>query len=108
MSTRLVAADVDPERGVMLRSDFTHLRRYIGLHRFFLSNVPSSKPMYDTISRLFHVRYDLASLSCTIRSCVSFVYNINLGATATTILSIRGVQIPIYLVTSTTDSLGKA
>ena len=33
------------------------------------------------------------------------MYNINLGATYTTILSIRGVKIPIYLVSSTTDSI---
>ena len=37
-------------------------------------------------------------------SHISLVYDINLGATATTILSIRGVQIPIDLVNSTTDS----
>ena len=53
------------------------------------------------------VRYDLGVFLRTIRSCVSFMYDINLRATATTILSIRGVQIPIYLVTSATDSLGK-
>ena len=33
------------------------------------------------------------------------MYDINLGATHTTILSIRGVTIPIYLVSSTTDSI---
>ena len=32
------------------------------------------------------------------------MYDINLGATATTIPSIRGVQIPINLVSSATDS----
>ena len=32
------------------------------------------------------------------------MYDINLRATATTTLSIRGVQIPIDLVSSTTDS----
>ena len=53
------------------------IRRYIGLHRLFLSFSPPSHwspctiqscglSMYDTISRLFHVRYDLTSLSCTI------------------------------------------
>ena len=41
-------------------------------------------------------------------SHVSLVYDINLGATATTILSIRGVQIPIYLVNSTMDSLRRS
>ena len=47
------------------------------------------------------------STSCTIRSGGLFsstLYDINLGATHTTILSTRGVQIPIYLVRSTTDS----
>ena len=51
-----------------------------------------------------HVRYDLPVLSDTIRSLGSFLYDINLGATATTILRIRGVQIPINLVNSATDS----
>ena len=36
------------------------------------------------------------------------MYDINLGATATTILSTRGVQIPIYLVISATDSLRRS
>ena len=52
------------------------------------------------------VRYDLTAFLCTIRSG-SFVglvsYDINLEATHTTILSIRGVQIPIYLASSATD-----
>ena len=34
--------------------------------------------MYDTISCLFYVQYDLTSRSCTIRSLGSFMYNINL------------------------------
>ena len=33
------------------------------------------------------------------------MYDINLGATTTTILSVRRVTIPIYLVSSTTDSI---
>ena len=33
MSTRLVAVDVKPEEGVMLRTDFTLLRRHVGLLR---------------------------------------------------------------------------
>ena len=61
--------------------------------------------MYDTIVCLILVRYDLVSLSYTIRSCGSFLYDINLRATHTTILSIRGVTIPIYLVSSATDSI---
>ena len=40
-----------------------------------------------------------------IRSLGSLLYDINLGATATTILSIRGVKIPIDLVSSATDSI---
>ena len=64
--------------------------------------------MYDTILRLVLVRYDLASCLGTIRSLGSFVYDINLEATATTILSTRGVQIPIDLVSSATDLLGEA
>jgi hypothetical protein len=58
--------------------------------------------MYDMIWRL------LAGGSCTIRSDGSFrfaLYDINLRATTTTILSTRGVQIPIDLVSSTTDSI---
>ena len=64
--------------------------------------------MYDMISRFVCVRCDLASCLCTIRSSGSLMYDINLGATATMILSIRGVQIPINLVSSATDSLGDA
>ena len=60
------------------------------------------------------VRYRSGLKLCTIWSAnprwcmISFrdclLYNINLRATTTTILSIRGVTIPIYLVSSTTDS----
>ena len=60
--------------------------------------------MYNTISCVTYVRYDLESRLSTIRSLGSFLYDINLGATATTILRIRGVQIPIDLVSSATDS----
>ena len=60
--------------------------------------------MYDTISCFSRVRYDLESWLGTIQSLGSFLYDINLGATATTMLRIRGVQIPIDLVSSTTDS----
>ena len=62
--------------------------------------------MYDTICWLqphmiqiwFQscVQYDLAVLT---------VYNINLRATNTTILSTRGVTIPIWFVSGTTDSI---
>ena len=60
--------------------------------------------MYDTILSLVCVRYDLESCVRTIRSCGPFLYDINLRATATTILRTRGVQIPIDLVSSATDS----
>ena len=60
--------------------------------------------MYDTISCFSHVRYNLESWLGTIQSLGSFLYDINLGATTTTILRIRGVQIPIDLVSSATDS----
>ena len=89
----------------MLRLDFTSSRRYIGLPCFLFHFLPLIKA---------HVRYNLALLSCTIQSGVAFLYNmiyrlflydINLGATLTTILSIRGVTIPIYLVSSATDSI---
>ena len=57
--------------------------------------------MYNTIWRL------LSDVFCTIQSDGLFrftLYDINLGATHTTILSTRGVQIPIYLASSATDS----
>ena len=61
----------------------------------FLSSL-TPKPMYNTIWSI--------SLSMIQASGV-LLYDINLGATHTTILSIRGVTIPIYLVSSTTDSI---
>ena len=70
----------------------TQIRRTASFLTFFL---PSPKPLYDTIWRLLLVRYDLVDYP---------LYDINLGATHTTILSTRGVQIPIDLVSSTTDS----
>ena len=73
---------------------------------------PSSKPMYDTICW---------SACCTILSRVHYIclsvryylvfapwYDINLRATATTILSIGGVTIPIYLVSRPRTLLGRA
>ena len=83
--------------------DFTHNADTLDCIASFLTP-PTSKPMYDTISSLVCVRYDLVALLCMIWSCGSFLYDINLGATATTILRIRGVQIPIDLVSSATDS----
>ena len=61
--------------------------------------------MYDMIWSCSHVRYDLVLFLCTIRSSYVLMYDINLRATHTTILSIRGVAILIYLVSSTTDSI---
>ena len=46
--------------------------------------------------------------SSTIQSGCVLVYDINLRATHTTILSIRGVTIPIYLVSSATDSIRRS
>ena len=60
--------------------------------------------MYNKISCFSRVQYDLESCLAMIRSLSSFLYDINLGATATTILRIRGVQIPIDLVSSAMDS----
>ena len=79
------------------------IRRYIRLHHF-LSHLPHTEAMYDTILSLVHVRYDLASCSCTILSGDPVLYDINLRVTTTTIPRIRGVQIPIYLVSSAMDS----
>ena len=59
-------------------------------------------PLYNMISQLVELRYDLLSLY------VLFMYDINLGATATTIPSTRGVQIPIDLVSSATDSFRRS
>ena len=50
------------------------------------------------------VRYNLVNLLDMIQTTGSFLYNIHLRATPTTILSIRGVTIPIYLVSRATDS----
>ena len=92
MSIKLVATDVDPERGVMLRSDFINTQ--IHWTASLLFSLPHTEA---------HVRYDLAFSLCTIRS-PSLLYDINLGATTTTIHRIRGVQISIDLVSSAMDS----
>ena len=57
MSTKLVAVDVDPERGVMLRLDFTHMQ----IH--WTASFPFLIPHTEA-----HVRYDLVFFLCTIRS----------------------------------------
>ena len=100
----------------MLHSDFTLLRRHVGLHRFLLSSFPPNtrspcmirsgdSSLYDMIWWFLLVWYDLVVSLGTIWSPGCCVYNINLRATHTTILSVRGVQIPIDLVSSTTDSI---
>ena len=101
-------SELDPEDSAMdaLRVTFGlhHLCRHVGLLLSFLLHPYT----------VAHVRYDLAAsfdLSCTIRSGSFYrgiLYNINLSATHTTILSTRGVQIPIYLVSSATDSFSDA
>ena len=84
------------------------LCRYFGLPLSFLLYSPHWSPCMILSGRCFPVRYDLGVFLRTIWSHVSLMYDINLGATATTILSIRGVQIPIHLVTSATDSFRRS
>ena len=84
---------------VTIRSDFTLLCRYIRLPRFYFPLFPHTEA---------HVWCNLVVLSCMIWSSGfswSLLYDIYLRAMHTTILSIRGVTIPIYLVSSTTDSI---
>ena len=90
---------------VIVTFGLRNLCRYIGLHRFFSSYTLPLKPLYDTISLFSLVRYNLVVFPCMIQSCSSFMYDIDLGATTTTTLGIRGVQIPINLVSSATDSI---
>ena len=100
MSIRLVAVDVDPEEGVMLRSDYNTYADTLDCFFPFLLHPYT----------VAHVRYNLAAsfdVSCMIQSgsfYLGVLYDINLRATHTTILSTRGVQIPIYLASSATDS----
>ena len=69
---------------------------------------PSLTLVYDTIWSCSCVRYDLVFFLCTIWSDGVLMYDINLRAMHTTILSIRGVTIPIYLVSSATDSIRRS
>ena len=71
----------------------------------FLSLFLTLKPLYDMILWSFVVWYNLASSLGTIRAVGSSMYDINLRATHTMILSIRGVTIPIDLVSSAMDSI---
>ena len=67
---------------------------------------PEAHVRYNLVA-LF-VRYDLASFLGPFwynTIWQGLLYDINLRATHTTILSIRGITIPIYLVSSTTDSI---
>ena len=102
--------DDDPEEGVMLRSDFIISQiRWTASFLLLLSHHRSPVRYdlahivrYDTILCLrlsLRERFDLVSV---------FVYDINLRATTTTILSTRGVTIPIDLVSSATDSIKAA
>ena len=77
-----------------VRTSFNHADTLDCLVSYFL--LPYTKA---------HVQYDLAAFSCTIQSGGFFLYNIHLRATHTMILSTRGVQIPIDLVSSATDSI---
>ena len=79
-------------------------RSYIGLPLFFLF-LPIPEALYDTISWLVSVRYRSGDSLSTIGSRGLCLYDINLRATTTVILSIGGVTIPIGLVSSTTDSI---
>ena len=64
-----------------------------------------SHPVYDTILSSSLVWYYLVDVLCMILSGGCLVYNINLQATTTTILSTGGVTIPINLVSSAMDSI---
>ena len=68
----------------------------------FFSFPSSHQSPYDTIWWPCFVRYNLTCL------LGSSLYDINLRATHTMILSTRGVMIPIYLVSSTTDSIRRS
>ena len=99
-------------KGFMYSSVFSIVT--FGLHSTSQIHRTASFPFFLPPHIEAHVRYNLALSPCTIQSgtiflhdviCWRFLYNINLGATHTTILSIRGVMIPIYLVSSAMDSI---
>ena len=87
-----------PRRYIRLPLSFLHLP-YIKAHVWYRSGLGL---VYNTISWL---RYGPILSLCTIRSSGWLLYNIHLWATTTMILSIRGVKIPIDLVSSATDSI---
>ena len=72
MSTRLVAVDVDPKRGVMLHSDFTLSRRHVGLPHLLFFPPPSPKPGMIRSGLAVTVRYDLVLLP---QSILVLLYN---------------------------------
>ena len=94
-------------QNVTIRSDFTIPHRYIGLSCFILLYFHPSKPMYDTILFRIRVQYDLVTFLGTMQATDLFLYDINLRAMHTMILSIRGVMILIYLVSRAMDSFGQ-
>ena len=82
------------------------LCRHFGLLHFIsFSSLPTIEAhvRYDLLVYLY---YDTILLLSCVRYYLAFdlLYDINLGATATTILSTRGVTISIDLVSSATDS----
>ena len=66
MSTRLIAADVDPEEGVMSQMDFTY---------YYADTLDCLVSFFSLPSIEAHVRYDLVLVLCTIRSGHVLVYN---------------------------------
>ena len=82
------------------------LHRYVGLPFSFSFLLPFTKAhvQYGSDLKLCTIRSD-DLWRCTIWSCSWSLYNTDLRATSTTILSTRGVTIPIDLVSSATDSI---
>ena len=74
------------------------------LHRSPCMIWSRGSPLYDMILWFSLVRYDLVASLYAILSPHFNLYDIYLRSTHTTILSIRGVQIPIDLVSSAMDS----
>ena len=90
----------------MLRLNWTsHTSQIHWTALFLFSSIPLTEAHVRYRSGLKSCMIWSADLQqCTISSCSHNLYDIHLGATNATILSIRGVTIPIYLVSSTTDS----
>ena len=87
---------------LLLRSDYNTYADTSDCLIFLLPLTPFTVAhvRYDLTSYLWRFLYDMIwRLDCAI------LYDINLGATHTTILSTRGVEIPISLVSSATDSI---